>query len=75
MTLGELKAGAERALVLKEASLGALNGAFTGLVAALGMFIVASYQHNPNALILSFVCGSRWLAVVSPAAYRGRRCR
>ena len=37
MTLGELKAGAERALVIKEASLGALNGAFTGVVAALGM--------------------------------------
>jgi magnesium transporter len=68
MTLGELKAGAERALVLKEASLGALNGAFTGLVAALGMFIVASYQHNPNALILSFVV---WIALVGSCVASG----
>lgn len=68
MTLGELKAGAERALVLKEASLGALNGAFTGLVAALGMFIVASYQHNPNALVLSFVV---WIALVGSCVASG----
>ena len=53
ITLGELKAGKERALVLKEASLGFLNGAFTGLVAAIGMFLVATHQNNPNALVLS----------------------
>ena len=34
LTLGELKAGKEKALVMKEASLGFLNGAFTGIVAA-----------------------------------------
>lgn len=68
MTLGELKAGAERALVIKEASLGALNGAFTGLVAALGMFIVASYQSNPNALLLSLVV---WIALVGSCIASG----
>lgn len=68
MTLGELKAGAERALVIKEASLGALNGAFTGLVAALGMFIVATYQHNPNALLLSVVV---WIALVGSCVASG----
>jgi magnesium transporter len=68
MTLGELKAGAERALVIKEASLGALNGAFTGLVAALGMYIVASYQHNPNALMLSVVV---WIALVGSCVASG----
>ncbi|MBY0268058.1 MAG: magnesium transporter [Burkholderiales bacterium] len=68
MTLGELKAGAERALVIKEASLGALNGAFTGLVAALGMFIVASYQGNPNALMLSIVV---WIALVGSCVASG----
>jgi len=68
MTLGELKAGAERALVIKEASLGALNGAFTGLVAALGMFIVATYQHNPNALMLSVVV---WIALVGSCVASG----
>jgi magnesium transporter len=68
MTLGELKAGMERALVIKEASLGALNGAFTGLVAALGMFIVASYQHNPDALLLSIVV---WIALVGSCVASG----
>ena len=68
MTLGELKAGAERALVIKEASLGALNGAFTGIVAALGMFIVATFQHNPNALMLSFVV---WIALVGSCVASG----
>lgn len=68
MTLGELKAGSERALVIKEASLGALNGAFTGLVAALGMFIVATYQHNPNAILLSIVV---WIALVGSCVASG----
>lgn len=68
MTLGELKAGAERALVMKEASLGALNGAFTGLVAALGMYIVATYQHNPNALLLSLVV---WIALIGSCIASG----
>ena len=68
MTLGELKAGAERVLVMKEASLGALNGAFTGLVAALGMFIVATYQHNPNAILLSIVV---WIALVGSCVASG----
>jgi magnesium transporter len=68
MTLGELKAGMERALVIKEASLGALNGAFTGLVAALGMFIVASYQRNPDALLLSIVV---WIALVGSCVASG----
>lgn len=68
MTLGELKKGAERALVVKEASLGALNGAFTGVVAALGMFIVATYQHNPDALLLSLVV---WVALVGSCVASG----
>ncbi len=68
MTLGELKAGAERALVIKEASLGALNGAFTGLVAALGMFVVATLQGNPNAVMLSVVV---WIALVGSCVASG----
>lgn len=68
LTLGELKGGRERALVIKEASLGALNGAFTGVVAALGMFIVATYQHNPNALLLSVVV---WIALVGSCVASG----
>jgi len=55
MTLGELKKGTERVLVIKEALLGFLNGALVGVTAGVGMFIVASMQNNPNALGLSLV--------------------
>ena len=68
MTLGEMRAGKARALVAKEASLGALNGAFTGIVAALGMYIVATFQGNPNALLLSLVV---WFALVGSCIASG----
>lgn len=68
ITLGELKAGKERALVLKEASLGFMNGAFTGIVAATGMYLVAAHQHNPNALGLAVVV---WLALVGSCVASG----
>ena len=55
MTLGELKPGRERALVLKEGLLGLLNGALVGITAGIGMFVVARAQENPNALLLSLV--------------------
>jgi len=55
MTLGELKPGRERALVLKEGLLGLLNGALVGVTAGIGMYVVARAQHNPQALMLSFV--------------------
>ncbi len=53
MTLGELDAGAGKALVAKEALLGVLNGFLVGLVAGAGMYFVASSQDNPNALKLA----------------------
>ena len=68
ITLGELKAGKERDLVLKEASLGLMNGAFTGLVAAVGMYLVANYQGNPNAVLLGVVV---WLALVASCVASG----
>lgn len=55
MTLGELKPGTQRSLVRKEAWLGMLNGAGVGVAAALGMFVIATGQENPSALVLSFV--------------------
>jgi magnesium transporter len=55
MTLGELKPGRERALVLKEGLLGLLNGALVGITAGIGMYVVARAQHNPQALMLSLV--------------------
>jgi magnesium transporter len=55
MTLGELKAGRARALLWKEAWLGFLNGALTGLVAGAGMFWVAHHQQHPQALLLALI--------------------
>jgi magnesium transporter len=55
MTLGELQKGAERRLVIKEASLGLLNGVGVGLMAALGMYITATGQQNPSPVMLGFV--------------------
>ncbi len=65
MTLGELKAGKERALVMKEALLGLANGALVGISAGIGMYIFATMQAKPEdpmvlwpaerAFVLAFV--------------------
>lgn len=55
MTLGDLKKGHERALVLKEGLLGLLNGALVGLSAGVGMFVLARMQQNPMAVTLGVV--------------------
>lgn len=53
ITLGELKTGKAKALVAKEALLGLLNGALVGLTAGIGMFVYATMQKNPAALMLA----------------------
>src|SRR2546425_260685 len=55
LTLGELKPGAERALVTKEAWLGCLNGAGVGLFAGLGMYITATGQESTHPVMLALV--------------------
>jgi magnesium transporter len=55
LTLGELASGKERVLVMKEGLLGLLNGTLVGLTAGIGMFVVASWQHNPAALPLALI--------------------
>jgi magnesium transporter len=55
MTLGELKAGGELGVVVKETLLGFVNGVLTGVVAAIGMFIFASIQGSPVASKLAWV--------------------
>jgi len=55
LTLGELKPGAERALVTKEAWLGCLNGAGVGLFAGVGMYITATGQESPHPVMLALV--------------------
>jgi magnesium transporter len=68
ITLGELKQGKERGLVIKEASLGLYNGTLTGLVAGVGMLIVAVLQDNPHALELALVV---WAALVGACVMSG----
>lgn len=55
LTLGELQPGRERALVLKEGLLGLLNGAMVGVTAAIGMYVTASMQKHPSALLLALI--------------------
>ena len=68
LTLGELTEGKERALVMKEASLGLMNGALTGLVAGLAMFAYATIQGSPHALALGAVV---WGALVIACVISG----
>ena len=55
MTLGELRVGKEWPLVIRETLLGVLNGALTGVTAAVGMYVFARYQQSPDALRLGIV--------------------
>ena len=55
LALGELKTGNEKALLIKEALLGLLNGVLVGLVAATAMYAAATLMHLPIAPILSIV--------------------
>jgi magnesium transporter len=55
LTLGELRHGSGRRLVLKEGLLGLLNGALVGVSAAIGMYAVARSQASPSAPLLGLV--------------------
>lgn len=55
LTLGELKRGKERVLVIKEALLGFLNGALVGVSAGVGMYVVATMQKNDAPLVLALI--------------------
>jgi magnesium transporter len=68
MTLGDLKPGDERRLVIKEGLLGLYNGMLVGISAGLGMGIYARMNHNPNALMLAFVV---WVAMTFSCVVSG----
>jgi magnesium transporter len=68
ITLGELRAGRERALGLKGASLRLLNGALVGITAGLGMYTATKLQHNPQALLLGFIV---FLAMIGSCVVSG----
>jgi magnesium transporter len=52
ITLGDIRAGAGKALVAKEFLLGLANGSVTGVVCGLAMFLLARAQESPHALSL-----------------------
>lgn len=65
LTLGDLKTGEERRLLIKEALLGLFNGALVGLVAAIGMYVYARMQQGAqgdHALILAFTVFAAMIA-------------
>jgi magnesium transporter len=53
ITLGDVRAGQGAVLVAKEATLGALNGAIIGVITGVAMFLTATAQQSPHALMLS----------------------
>ena len=53
---------------MKEASLGLVNGALTGLVAGVAMFTYAAMQGAPNAIVLGVVV---WLALIGACVTSG----
>jgi magnesium transporter len=68
MTLGELKTSRTSALLMKETWLGFINGALTGVVAALGMFWLAHHQQHAQAWLLAVIT---FIAMVGSCALSG----
>ena len=66
--LGEVELGRQKALVMKEALLGLLNGALVGIVAASCMYVVAVVKHMDNAPMLALVV---FLAMIGSCVISG----
>ena len=68
ITLGDVRKGAGAALMSKEAVLGLANGAVTGFLCGLAMYIYARFLDQPQALMLGVVV---MLAMVASCACSG----
>jgi magnesium transporter len=68
ITLGDVKPGGGKQLVSKEALLGLANGAVTGVLCGIAMYLFAMSQDSPHALMLAFVVT---LAMVGSCAVSG----
>lgn len=68
ITLGEIKPGDGKKLVIKEGMLGAMNGAPIGLVAGTAMYVTAAAQHSPHGILLAIVV---FLAMVGACMVSG----
>jgi magnesium transporter len=68
ITLGDVKSGMARRLMSKEALLGLANGAVTGLLCGIAMYLFAMSQDSPHAFMLGVVV---FLAMVASCAISG----
>lgn len=68
MTLGDIRAGAGRALVAKEFFLGLANGGLTGLLCGVAMFLLARSQESAHAPALGLAV---FLAMMGSCAISG----
>jgi magnesium transporter len=68
ITLGDVKPGRGMQLVGKEVLLGLANGAVTGVLCGLAMYLLALTQQSPHALILGVVV---CLAMIGSCAISG----
>ena len=68
ITLGDIKMGGGKLLMSKEAFLGLANGAVTGVLCAIAMYLYAWSQNSPHALMLGVVV---MLAMIGSCAVSG----
>ena len=68
ITLGDIKSGGAKALVSKEALLGLANGAVTGVICGVAMYLLAVHQGSPHAFVLAIVVT---LAMIGSCAISG----
>jgi magnesium transporter len=68
ITLGDVKPGGGKQLVSKEALLGFANGAVTGILCGIAMYLLALTQKESHAMVLGFVV---FLAMVGSCAISG----
>ena len=68
MTLGDLRSGRHRTLLIKEMLLGTFNGALTGVTGGIAMFIFATMVKSSLPLMLGLVV---FLAITISCCFSG----
>ncbi|HEY6816082.1 MAG TPA: magnesium transporter [Croceibacterium sp.] len=71
MTLGDLKPGSERSLVIKEGSLGFFNGLLVGITAGIGMIVYATMTGEAQPIVLGLVVFMSMITACTVAGISG----
>jgi magnesium transporter len=71
MTLGDLKAGSERSLVIKEGTLGFFNGLLVGITAGIGMIVYATMQGEAQPMTFGGVVFVSMIAACTVSGIAG----